>query len=42
MKPHDRHSLWHIVAGIATEVGFSVGLWASLCLLAYLIAAMAR
>ncbi len=36
------HSLKNIVAGIATEVGFSVGLTLSLCMLAYLVAGLAR
>lgn len=38
MKPRNGHSLRNIVAGIVTEVGFSVGLLLSLCLLAYLVA----
>ncbi|MEX0973866.1 MAG: hypothetical protein WD024_00735 [Bacillota bacterium] len=42
MKPKNGHNLRNVVAGIVTEAGFSVGLLLSLCLLAYLVATLAR
>ncbi|MGE5580037.1 MAG: hypothetical protein ACM3WU_08330 [Bacillota bacterium] len=42
MKPRNGHSFWSVVAGIMTETGFTIGLTFSLCLLAYLVAAMTR
>lgn len=37
-----RQRFWNMVAGIAVEVGFSLGLTLALCLLAYAIPLFAR
>ena len=36
------HALGNIMAGIATEVGFSLGLTLALCLMAYAVAFLTR